>query len=211
MKSTIRIGPIDVAHDLDVLGISYDILKQAIIAGEWERNKCTRLDAPNVPGFVSWAKTLRRLKELLIPHNWTPSDYTIVRPDGRMAMTVASGDEATGDNGSTPKTRHPKGPVTETAVVQNHEQLELFERVWKGGSILDGPRNGQVQTWMLVRRRIEETVNCELSLPSKLGEDGRVVDWGFRIILSPVVLEPPPINSDEDDGAASVEVKINRK
>lgn len=212
MKPTIiRTNPIDVAHDLDVLGISYDVLKQAIEVGEHERDRCTLLDPPNAPGFISWAKTLRHLKELLIPHGWAATDYTIVRPDGRMAIAVASGDEATGDEDNTPKTRHPKGPVTEAAVAQNNQQLELFERARKR-SILGGPRTDEVQTWMLVRNRIENTIYCELSLPSKLGDDGRVIDWGFRIILNSITLEPKPTDDfDYEDDAASVKIPINRK
>lgn len=209
-KPVIRIDPIDVANDLQALGIPYDILKQAILAGEYERDKCTLLDPPNAPGFIAWAKTLRRLKELLIPLGWLPTDYTIVRPDGHMAIIVAMGDELTGDHFETPKTKYPKGGTTQFAVSKNNEQLELFRKVLKK-SILDNPQNDAVQTWMLLRNRVDDTVLCELSFPSTIGDDNRIVDWGFRIVLTPITMKPDPTPDQGDEGDDFIEAKVERR
>lgn len=209
MKTVIRAGQIDVTNDLATLGVPYETLKEAILAGEYARNECTLNDPPNGPGFIAWDKTLRRLKERLVSEGWTRNDYTVLRPDGRMVIAVATGDEATGDPDRTPKTKYPKGAATEIAVRRNREQLELFDQ-GLNRKIIDSPRPDEMQTWMLVRHRIDDTIFSELSLPFRLGDDGRVEDWGFRIILEPIALEPNPV-PDQNEGGQTIEVKVNRR
>ena len=60
---------------------------------------------------------------------------------------------------------------------------------------------------MLVRRRVPDTVFWELSLPSNLGEDGRVEEWGARIILDPIALEPDPMPEQEDSQAIEIDIR----
>lgn len=210
MRTVIRTSQIDVTNDLAALGVSYDVLREAILVGEYARNECTLNDPPNGPGFIAWDKTLRRLKELLIPEGWTRRDYTVIRPDNRMAIAVAIGDEATGDENRTPKTKYPKGAATEVAVMINRQQLELFDQILNRTIIEGGAQSDALQTWMLVRNRVDDTIFCELSLPARLGEDGRVEDWGFRIILQPITLEPNPVSGQSDEGQP-IEVTVNRR
>ncbi|MDE0035667.1 MAG: hypothetical protein OXU75_21375 [Deltaproteobacteria bacterium] len=206
MTTVLHIGQIDVTNALAELGVRHDILEQAVLAGEHSRNECTWADPPNTPGFIAWARTLRRLKELLVREGWTGNDYAVLRPDGRLAISVTTGDEAAGNPDRTPKTKYPKGASTEVAIQRNRRQLNLFDPA-SNREILEGPRPDEVQTWMLVRRRVNDTVFLELSLPSDLGEDGRVEEWGARIILGPVALEPEPMPGQGDSQAIEIDIR----
>lgn len=206
MTTVLHIGQIDVTNVLAGLGVPRDILEEAVLAGEHSRNECTWADPPNTPGFIAWAKTLRRLKERLVREGWTGNDYVVISPDGRLAISVTTGDEATGSPYRTPKTKYPKGASTEVAIIRNRRQLKLFDPA-SNREILEGPRLDAVQTWMLVRRRVPDTVFWELSLPSNLGEDGRVEEWGARIILDPIALEPDPMPEQEDSQAIEIDIR----
>ena len=208
VTTVLHIGQIDVTNALAELGVPYDVLEEAVLAGEHSRHECTWADPPNTPGFIAWAKTLRRLKERLVREGWTGNDYAVLRPDGRLAISVTTGDEATGNLDRTPKTKYPKGASTEVAIRRNRKQLNLFDP-GSNREILEDLRLDEVQTWMLVRRRVNDTVCWELSLPSDLGEDGRVEEWGARIILDPVRLEPDPMPGQE--ASQAIEIDIRRR
>lgn len=207
MEAIIRTTPIEVTGELTDLGLSVEILREAMLVGESARDTCTANDPPNAAGFDAWARTVRALREMLIPQGWTRNDdanfSTVISPDGRVAIAVATGDEGTGNPGATPKTKYPKGPATVAAIRNNRRQLLLF----KSNEITTGD---DVATWMLVRRRVEDSLFSELSLPADLGEDERVVDWAVRIILEPISLEPTPIE-DRTDQIEQIEIEVRRR
>ena len=191
---------------LETLGISRQILHDAIMAGEAARATCTSNDPPILPGLLAWGRTVRALSELLAPLGWKRRDegnYSTIE-DGRLgiAIAVATGDEATGDAGAIPRTKYPKGPTTARAVERNNQQLRLFEDL-NEESPADESTDVQIAlTWILLIARIDDEVRFELSLPAKIGDDERIEAWTERLILDPfrvnsrayisITLEPTP-------------------
>lgn len=195
--------PDDVASALARLAVELEDVRKAVERGIFERMSCTKFDPPCYPGVVQWARTVRDLRETLVPDGWHADDTrnfsTVVRSDERVAISVSTGDEMTGlqpqDDRPEPTTKYPKGTIFLAAVNQN-VQLSLLGPFIadEDGSVV--PRRA---TWTLLihtDKRAGE-VRYELSLASEVGDDDRVKAWSERIIFDPL-----PIASDlpgEDD------------
>jgi hypothetical protein len=206
MTAIVRQSVIEVRTALRELGLESDILREAILRGEVARDSCTANDPPSAPGFDAWARTVRALREILIPRGWSRNDdinlSTIVSPNGSFAITVATGDEGTGRVEADPKTKYPKGPATEAAV--NRNQLRLFA--------VDESTAEMQLTWMLLRRRDGESVLSELSLPASMTEDGQVEEWLERIILDPITLGPDLIiRGTPEPSAPPIDIPVRRR
>lgn len=205
----------EVTDSLSGLGLSVDVLRDAILAGETARDMCTANDPSNAAGFDAWARTVRNLRERLISSEWTRSEVgglpTVVSPSGSLAMAVATGDEGTGKSNGSPRTKYAKGPATVAAVLRNRTQREFWESDAEEATV----PNPTAQTWFLLRNRIDETVYAELSLPAAIGDDGRVEEWIERIILPPISLDPrggllQPPDAGGDRGEA-IDVPVRRR
>jgi hypothetical protein len=158
-----------------------------------------------------WQGTVHALRQSLSEDGWDLCDTrnlpVAVSPNGRVAITVSSGDENTGRLGTAvPQTRNPKGTATLGVIAMNQRQLSLFET----GSSDTEPRKPEVMTWVLLVTRDAREVCFELSLPAAIGSDGRVHEWAERILFSPLphggqlVVTPP-------EAEPAVEVAVSRK
>lgn len=191
---------------LEALGISRQILYDAIMAGEAARATCTSNDPPILPGLLAWGRTVRALGELLAPLGWKRRDegnYSTIE-DGRLgiAIAVATGDEATGDVRLLPRTKYPKGPITARVVERNNQQLRLFEDLEERSPADESTDVQAALTWILLIARVGDEVRFELSLPAEIGDDERIEAWTERLILDPfrvngwsqasITLEPTP-------------------
>ena len=130
MLPKLHIEPEAVEAALEALGLERQVLFEAVLAGLLARDACTANDPPFLPGIYQWGRTVRVLREVLAPLGWSRSDEgnfcTVVEPEGRFAIAVASGCEQTGVAGrEMPTTKCRKGPNTAGAVYAN-EQLYLF-------------------------------------------------------------------------------------
>jgi hypothetical protein len=176
------------------LGLTVDIIRNAILVGELARSTCTRNDPPPLAGILCWGRTTRGLREGTVPLGWKRSEAgqlsTAVHPSGELAIAVATGDQGTGLANAVPRTKYPKGPATAAAVERNQLQLGLFEEAESDAE--DEPLSPGVVTWLLLISRNGDEVRCELSLPGRIGPDDRVEDWAERIILAPVPIGPTP-------------------
>jgi hypothetical protein len=192
---------------LSDLGLNQDFLRDAVQRGEAERATCTDNDPQIYSGMVPWAKTVRALREALIPLGWRPEEPgnlpLIVNAEGTVGIAVSRGDGLTGVASGSPQTQHPKGPVT-VAVVESN-QLSLF-----GQAIVAGqaePAEPRRVTWILLIANCGNEIRCELSLPDYVGEDMRVTGWAERIILEPIILgDVPAFSPAEAEPEISVEV-----
>jgi hypothetical protein len=179
----------DVRRRLATLGLSPELLREAILDGEAARESCTPHDPSSLPGILAWGRTVRGLRDRLVPVGWTSRDVqnypTVVSPDGMLAVAVATGDEGTGRPEFTASTKYAKGSATALAVTVN--QLDLFPSpaaFWTTPATV---------TWILLVRRDSDVVRAELSRPKLITEDGVIVDWSERVILGEIPVEPEPL------------------
>lgn len=169
------------------LGLSRERLLEVVEQGQMAFISCTGNHPPFVPALWAWGETVRALRDCLLPLGWLRSDsrnYSLViDPTNRLAIAVATGNEATGLDGVSPATKTAKGPNTIGAIVQNR-QLDMFYAVGLDAGQLDSePEGDQRLTWVLLIYRGLNEVRCELSLPVSISEDGRIDGWRERIIL----------------------------
>lgn len=133
------------------------------------------------PGFYRFAETVKSLAEQVAPLGWVRRDFknfsTVVRPDDRVAIAVASGNDGTGDLSADVTTRSPKGAATEQAVDENLS-LPLDDRY-----VADNARpKVQTTTWFLLHARRDGQLLAELSRPKSI-VGGYVQVWEPRIPL----------------------------
>lgn len=192
MQSKVRFKIQDVSSRLADLGLNTNILQEAVQQGMLARSEATPNDPPLYPGFATWARTVRSLREQLIPHpyGWSRSDdggYSlVVHPDGKIAIAVATGDENTGDAHMTPLTKSPKGARTQSAIEIN--QYLLFDDL-PNLEIPEGANSDRV-TWVLLQNynQMLKEVRYELSRPNSYS--GKIDGWSERIILGSLPFDP---------------------
>src|SRR5688572_27925461 len=91
---------IEVISALAALGLDLEMLTEAVLEGEESRDGCTENDPPGAGGYFSYSRTVRRLREILIPRGWkraTDVNFPlVVSPNGKIAIAVSLGDDGTG-------------------------------------------------------------------------------------------------------------------
>lgn len=185
MLVVVRQEPNDVDARLKELGLQQEHLREPVMQGMLLRSECTDNDPPLFPGYSAWARTVRTLREKVIPLNWSRNDdggYSLcVNPEGTLAIAVATGDENTGNHREMPLTKSPKGPRTQLAIEINQQQGQLFDDL-PGTGISELP-NSDRTTWVLLQHYDQgrKEVRFELSLP--MSYSGKIDGWSERIIF----------------------------
>ena len=140
-------------------------------------------------GEKIWGEVTGALRFLTVPFGWTiaePKNQPLaVSPSGKLAITVANADAATGLVGPPyPRTRAQKGKQTREATAQN--QASFFD---VGPDLAPAAR----QTWYLLifADRATRTLRAEISLPLGMHFNGHVSWWAERILLPPVAPTDP--------------------
>ncbi len=184
-------------------GLSEEVIENAIRQSETERDSCTAHDPTCLPGFLAWGRCIRFLRDQLVLMKWRANDDrnypTVVSPNGEVAIAVATGDDGTGQEDKHPGTKFPKGTVTQDAVDVNVQCL-LFEETPEARQ--EPPR----ATWLLLKRRVNNVVYFELSLPNKISSDGVIKSYHKRIIFPAITLESNVIVQDDTEDAIDVPV-----
>lgn len=201
----------EISRRLDQLGVKEAALREAVYQGHLQRTRLT-LNHPTIyHGLNMWGEIVAALREQLRPMNWTRQEvgsYALtVHEEKGLAITVASGDEATGNSSAHPCNRSRKGRNTVEAIEANR-QLELFEKLPpESQDEADGK-----QTWVLMHHTdtARGEIRLELSRPSSIGKDGKISEWAERIILTNIPFDDelveiyPPSEPD-------IEIDIRRK
>jgi hypothetical protein len=185
-----RAGIIFEADEVDArlssLGLERQVCEDAVRQGELQRRLASPLDPPAAPGFSAWSRTVRALREALVPRGWDAEDNgisTVVNPARTVAIAVATGDGSTGKPGPPPRTKQPRGPATIAAVHRN--QMSLFELF--DPSAAESPISSRTPTtWLLLCRSSPSGLMAEVSCPDAIGNDDRVVAWSERILLGAI-------------------------
>jgi hypothetical protein len=165
-------------------------------------------------GVHVWGVMIESLRQLGRPHGWLRSEGKLsatLSADGTVQIAVATGDEATGRHDAVPRTKYPRGAASIEAIEVN--QLSLFPNL-----VAIKPRpvaKPGCLTWMLLHRRLKDSVRWELSLPKSVDEDGIIQSWADRIIFEPLSVES--IDDaligvlDLDDAAGQFDPIVTRK
>ena len=194
-------------HELDP-ALTEALLLEAVQFALGYYAECTAHDPSSAAGYLLWGKTIRSLRDLLVPAEWksaTRQNYpTIEHPSGAFAISVAGSDGGTGIIDGNPTTRTEKGTVTKGAIAQNQASL------WDYKPNLAPLRK---RTWLLLIHvdLVNDEVRAELSLPVGTDEDNRVSWWRERIILTGFPYEPTFVHStfdggDDEDDAVDIQV-----
>ena len=213
MLTALHSDPYSVARALSRLGLFENVLLDAARAGYLARSNCTENHPPLYPSFVAWGEAVRALRDGLAPYGWKRNNANhwprTIHPDGDIAITVATGNEATGKADDSPITTSSKGPSTVEALEVNRLQLWL-----PGLEPFDfkADENDETKptTWLLLVHYAKDEIRAELSLPLDLNREGRVSVWRERILLRPIPLDlvseevPPLILPD-------IDVSVRRK
>jgi hypothetical protein len=177
----------EIESKLREMGLTSSSLHEAVKAGELYRSGCTLNDPKSLPGFLAWGRTIRSLRDILIPLGWERLDISnlpmVINRDKNIAIAVSSGDEATGNAAQVARTKYAKGRATQSVIIKNLKQLSLFD----SNEDMSPPRmrtTGLVTWFLLVSRRNDE-IYYELSLPYRIKDGKPVEDWIERIIFPP--------------------------
>lgn len=203
--------PKDVERRLADMNLSVDPLLTSVQAGHLAAVSCTENDPSILPGLAAWGRTVRVLREMFLPVGWKKSELSnqplLINSDQKIILTVASGDDATGIIGATPKTRSAKGFCTAAAVSRNN-QLDFFPETLPSetlNALFDH------ETWVLLVNRSGKVIRSEVSRPSSLDSAGRISGWSERIILPELPLDGPDLDFAPTDLGPNFDVEIKRR
>jgi hypothetical protein len=223
---TTRYEAPDVTDGLAKLTVPASALHHAVESAYFGYARCTGHHPRNYPGIASWADGVRGLADELKTKGWhlvtVKGQPRVVNDDGSMAITVATGNENTGRNGTAqPRTKSGKGKTTVESVFRNGFLFPQMER-----DAEERIRRMQVHNlWVLLlyRDMVAGKVYCELSRPitmeQKVGKTRkqRIIGWSERIILLPVDFEPTvnaatsKENQETDAKTPEINVEIKRR
>jgi hypothetical protein len=183
---------------LHALGLKTDQITRALLRADAEAKHTTGLEPPTAEGTIRYFKTVRFLREELVPLGWGINDYKnfcrTVDPNHEFSIVTSSGDEVTGVEipGRVPRTRYPKGELTATAVRQNAEQglLDFGEEFAERTAEPTVEPAELENVWFLLQRVTPDFIYAELSLPVRIA-DGIITDWEERILLPRVSRHDP--------------------
>ncbi len=194
---------------LTELGLSPEILIQAVTEGQLALSNCTKNDPRIFPGLAVWSRMNRSLREQLIPLGWIVDEKRgqpiTLNIEKKIAIIVFSGDNATGYANQMPQPRNPKGNATQSAVEKNRFQLSLFPEYQNEDGITAEPL-----TWVLLYFRDKNELRCEFSLPHTIQNAGKNMTWAERIILPEISLGKDEIIIESNDEVPVI-VDVTRK
>jgi hypothetical protein len=185
MPMVVRSEVWDVNRRLGELGLSKEILIEAVRASAAAHGGCTDNDPPNAKGIEVWRWGVRRLRELLRPAGLEKDDTagfsTIVDHKRKLRIAVINTDETTGVPGNgIPQNRARKGAASEFAAAVN--QLLPGAQNWPLLTAAGRPPVSTYATWHLCVHIDGDVVRAELSLLNGF-ESGYFTDCRERIIL----------------------------
>ncbi len=204
----------DVQNRLAEFNLSVDSLQEAVQAGHLGFISCTENDPPTVRGLIAWAYTLRRLREILIPAGWKRDDAQnfsrTFSKESKINILVATGDKGTGRVNLHPRTKSPKGQLTELAV--SHNIQHAFDGFLPREKSERLSLSVYGMTWILLAYISVTEVRAELSLPSNI-EDGHILAWEERIILPRIEVDPDSleVSSTDNDPGPEFNVPVRLK
>jgi hypothetical protein len=202
----------EIASRLDQLEVNEAALREAVYQGHLQRTRLT-LNHPTIyHGLNMWGEIVAALREQLRPFGWIRQEVggyaSTVHEEQGLAISVASGDEATGNPFGQPCNRSRKGRNTIEAIAANR-QLELFDAL---PAETQEEADGK-QTWFLIHHTdtVRGEIRLELSRPLNMDKkDGKISEWSERIILGSIPFDDDLVEIYPPNGP-DIEINIRRK
>jgi hypothetical protein len=191
-------------------GLDRAVFSGALLFGEAERRACTENDPGILTGMIGWGRPIRFIRETMRQREWRREEPKslplIVSPDRSVAITVAAGDEQTGDpNAPFASTKWEKGPMMRDWV-DPPRQMSLDIAAASEEKSYDLPS----ELWLLLVHRTPTHIAYELSRPTSVTKNKRLRCGGARIIFEPLPIDQTlPFDDDEDEGF-SPDVTVER-
>lgn len=178
--------------------LTREVLMNALIFSEAERNTCTAYDPGIMKGILGWGRLIRSLREQLCPHGWQRREpYSLpltLSPDGKVAVTVAAGDEGTCNVGASfALTKWRKGNRL-LKWVEPSRQMSMLNPE------LNEEPPPRPDLWIFLVRRTATEVFSELSMPTSVAPGDQLRFGGARIFLQPIPIDQILPFGDEDEG-----------
>jgi len=205
---------------LQAMGVSPEILREAVDQAWRTTARCTEHDVLSMEGFLAWGVPIRFLRDKLCPLGWAVERKTletVVSPNGLVALASARGNSHTGDPDRMPSTLTEKGPQTHTVIVNNN-QLS-FDDLSNARAREDGLPS--VETWFLLQYydAKEQEIRIELSRGMKFTSSMSRRDHGVishfepRILLDPINVANGVTDEQNEEAAADepIDIPVNRR
>ena len=213
------VAPQDLLAALQAAGITDEVIREVVVAGEAARDDVTDFDAAMRAGLDAFFARVRRLRELVCdPAECSPpwtfrEDKNLsktITPDGSHTVLLVTGDRATATTDHAQPARV-RGEAT-IASVNNGQQLTL-----PAVSLEAAPRAVEQRpeyTWLLMvyRPKGASFAQVELSLPTRVDDGGRVSGWHLRHKLPAVDLTPfVEVDQETETDGVEIDVPVTRK
>jgi hypothetical protein len=213
MKMFLHADPGAKGVALHRLGLDEETLLTAVRASYLANANATANHPPMHAPFVSWSEAIRSVRDSLVIAGWRSSNShnwpRVIHPSGTVALTVATGNAATGRASGSPSTKAAKGPTTVWALQINRGlQLPLPGMEVAQPDTID--EADQPATWLLLIHHAADELRAELSLPLDVDREGRVSVWHERIILQAIPLDGAPIEIQTPE-LPDIDVVVRRK
>lgn len=185
--NVVYVEPHAVEERLAQMELTEEVLVEALRLAHVHAARLTENHPRIYPGLVMWAEVVASLRNLLRPMGWHRPDSSVyelvINGYDTLGIAVASGDEGTGVEAGHPSNKSPKGRYTLKAVDANR-QADMFAEMLPPQSAPPP----ELETWVLLHhfdpKRKERRI--ELSRPSDMDLDGKIIEWSERIILTPL-------------------------
>lgn len=192
--NVVHVEPQDVESRLSRLGLSEAVLVEAIRLAHLHTARLTANHPRNYPGLVMYAEGIAALRTLLREEGWHRPDSSVyelvINADDTVGIAIASGDEGTGRENAHPFNKSPKGRYTVQAIEANR-QADMFAELLPQVPTA----SPELETWVLLHHydaKLRER-RIELSRPSDIDAEGKIIEWSERVILT-------PLSFDGDEG-----------
>jgi hypothetical protein len=184
--------PEDVNPALTELGLTTEILQEAVGQAALARLEVTPHSPRTAGGSMQWFAGVASLRDQLVPlGGWEPinedNQGLVFNRKSGIVLAVAGGDADTGISTGLPTTRSKKGPRMKEAIDRN--QIQMFPEYFRL-PISERIRNLGTLWLLLVHVSLQhQQVRAELSRPVRYAHDRRPSEFMPRIILAPIDLD----------------------